>query len=403
MVAIACPLPRWPRVTPSLAVAAGLAAAGAGYWLANEFIPHHVHSLWGPYFLGPVGWLGAAGVAVWAVRRQPAFPSQTGTAIDLSGTIGVAALIGVFLVALQFILGMLGQFGHSPYAHSPRWLATNLLFGGSALLAFEAGRGLFLRGAARKSLTLALVGSTLIFTLIQFPIARYTNGGLLDNVEFWGAYFLPAAALGLVAGFFYIYGGLRASLLVTGPLLAFQYFSPILPVADWPIRALVGVAGPAMGLWIAEGLFAANEEPVQGTSRALPSISWVLTALVALAIFWFSFGFFGYQPAFVPSHSMEPHIQQGDLVLVGPVHAGSVRVGDVILYNLPNRQRVLHRVVEIRTGESGDTEYIFKGDNNNTEDLLPVRSDQFVGRYMGRVPKLGWIPIKFNQLVGKAR
>ncbi len=386
------------------AAALGLGAMALAYWLTNEFIPRNVYSLWGPYFLSPMTWLAAGGVALWAVRRQPAFPAQPAVrSVDLRTTALVAGLIGAFLVSLQVILGMLAEFGHSPYAHTPRWLAINFLFAGGALLAAEAGRGLFLRASAYRSLTFALVGSTLVFALIQFPVARYTRGGAMDNIEFWGAYFLPAAALGLVAGFFYIYGGLRAALLISAPVLAFQYFSPILPVADWPIRALIGVAGPAMGLWIAEGLFAADEEPVKGASRALPSISWVLTAVVALVIFWFSFGFFGFRPAFVPSHSMEPKIDQGDIVLVGPMDADSVKVGDIVLYELPNRQRVLHRLTEIRTGESGGTEYIFKGDNNNTEDLMPVKSEQFIGKYIGRVPKVGWVPIRFNQLIGKMR
>jgi signal peptidase I len=395
---------RMPQLAALPAAALGLGAVALAYWLANEVVPRNVYSLWGPYFLAPMCWLAAAGLCLWAVQRQPAFPAQDNTkAIDIRTTLIVAALVGCFLVALQFILGMLSQFGHSPYAHTPRWFAINALYAGAGVVAVEAGRGLFLRASAKQSLTFALVGSTLVFALIQFPVARYTRGSAIDNVEFWGAYFLPAAALGLVAGFFYIYGGLRAALLVCAPLLAFQYYSPILPSAEWPIRALVGVAGPAMGLWIAEGLFAAEEEPVKGASRALPSISWVLTAVVGLTIFWFSFGFFGFRPAFVPSHSMEPLINQGDLVLVGPTDADTVKVGDIVLYELPNRQRVLHRVADIRTGESGGREYIFKGDNNNTEDLMPVKSDQFIGKYIGRVPKLGWVPIRFNQLIGKAR
>ena len=395
---------RLPVVSALPAAAFAIASLLLAYWLTTEFISRHVYSLWGPYFLSPMTWLGAGAVCLWALRLQPAFAAeQRAIPIELRTTLIVSALVGIFLVSLQFILGMFAEFGRSPYAHTPRWLAINLLFAGSTLVALECGRGLFVRASAGRSLTFALVGSTLLFAFLQFPVARYTGGGFLENVEFWGAYFMPAAALGLVAGFFFVYGGIRAAILVTAPLLVFQYYSPILPVADWPIRALVGVAGPAVGLWIAEGLFAADEEPLQGASRGLPSIAWVLTAVVALSIFWFSFGFFGFRPAFVPSHSMEPMISQGDIVLVGPVDAATVAPGDVILYQLPNKQRVLHRVTEVRTGEEGGREFIFKGDNNNTEDLMPVKSDQFIGEYVGRVPKLGWVPIKFNQLVGKAR
>jgi signal peptidase I len=394
---------RIPTMQALPAAAVALGSVLLAYWLANEVIPVHIYSLWGPYFLAPMCWLAAAAVGVWAVRQQPRFVATGPATLPLRATLTVSILVGCFLVALQFILGMFAQFGHSPFAHTPRWFVINLLFAGSSLLAIEAGRGLFLRASARQSMTFALVGSTVLFALLQFPLTRFTGDGLRHNIEFWGSYFLPAAALGLLAGFFYVYGGLRAALLVTAPLTVFQYYSPILPVADWPIRALVGVGGPAVGLWIAEGLFAAEEEPLEGASRALPSVAWLLTAVVALAIFWFSFGFFGFRPAFVPSHSMEPNISQGDLVLVGPVNAADVKVGDIVLYQLPNKQRVLHRVVEIRTGENGGTEFIFKGDNNNTTDLMPVTGEQFIGRYVGRVPKMGWIPIKFNQLIGKAR
>lgn len=89
--------------------------------------------------------------------------------------------------------------------------------------------------------------------------------------------------------------------------------------------------------------------------------------------------------------------------MLGPVSAEGVEVGDIIMYELPNRQRVLHRVHEITTDENGTRIFIFKGDNNNTTDLHPVRDEQLLGEYRGRVPKVGWVPIKFNQMLGALR
>ena len=34
---------------------------------------------------------------------------------------------------------------------------------------------------------------------------------------------------------------------------------------------------------------------------------------------------------------MEPHINQGDMVLVGPVNPGDVKVGDIVMYEMSNR------------------------------------------------------------------
>ena len=51
---------------------------------------------------------------------------------------------------------------------------------------------------------------------------------------------------------------------------------------DW-LLALAGVAGPAIGLWIAEGLFTAEEAPEESTGFfKLPSVAWVMTAVLGL-------------------------------------------------------------------------------------------------------------------------
>ena len=390
-----------PALSALVAVTVALVAAR---WVAFYGVNQLTHSLWGPYFLGPLFWLGAASVAFFAYRHLAPLAAAEHS-VEPKTVLLVAGLVGVFLVALQLIIGVFSAFGHSPYAHSPRWLLTNLVFAGATVLMAECARGALLRSVGRWSLTLALVAASVGIAAVQFTNAQFLQDGFTNRAEFWGSQFIPLAAVGLVAGFFILYGGLAAGLLVSAPLVIFTYYSPVLPSAEWPITALVGVAGPAMGLWIAEGLFAA-EDPAAAEDKGffkLPSMAWVITAVIALAIFWFSFGFFGYRPAFVPSHSMEPHINQGDVVLVGPVNPDTVKVGQIVLYELPNKQRVLHRIIQITTGPTGAREFIFKGDNNNTPDILPVSPKQLVGSYIGRVPKIGWIAIKFNELLGRTQ
>lgn len=376
-----------------------LALAGA-YLLQREWLPSlGLQTLWSPYFLAPMGWLIAAGVAAYWVRRIPADAATETTTVDQRTVLVIAALLGLFLVSLQVIVGMFSNFGQSPYAHAPRWLAINTLFAGAPLLASELSRTVLLRIGKRYGLTLALIGTSLGFAALQFGQQQFMKDGFTAQAEFWGASFIPAAAMGLLAGFFALYGGWRAAIFVTAPLIAFTYFSPILPAAEWPILALVGVAGPAMGLWIAESMFESGAEEAEEESGffRLPSVAWVMTAVGGLIIFWFSFGFFGYLPAFVPSHSMEPLIRQGDIVLTRNIEPDDIKVGDIILYEMPNRQRVLHRVVSINKGEEGNRFFTFKGDNNSAEDGFPVTDEQIKARYLARVPKVGWLPIKFQQ------
>lgn len=387
------------RVSSPACWAIGLAAAAflAYYW-QREFAPLHFRSLFGAYVIAPAAWLVVAALAIQFVKRLPQ-EVEGPTRADQRTGFFVAGLIGLFLVSLQLIVGMFGGFGRSPFAHTPDWLVINAFFAGAPLLGIEAARTAFLRYGARYSLSLSLVATSLILAALQFGEHQLLADTFKAKAAFWGGSFLPAAALGLLAGFFAVYLGVRGALLVSAPLTAFMYFSPILPAAEWPIRALAGVAGPALGLWLAESFFEPreNEAARGGGWFSLPSVAWVVTAVIGLVMFWFSFGFFGYLPAFVPSHSMEPVIKQGDLVVTRDISPDDVKVGDIVLYELKGGQRVLHRVVDIRSGENGQRIFIFKGDNNNAEDLFPVEDEQIRTLYIGRVPKIGWLPIKVQK------
>lgn len=372
-------------------------------WWQFEFFPGKVQSLWGPYFFALLGWFAAAGTGIYYLRQIPAPPAEHD--VDEKTTLVIAGLVGLFLVALQVIVGIFTAFGISPYAHSIKYLALNTILAAAPLLATEAARTLILRQFGEKRLTLTLLATTIGLAAVQIAAHRFTEDTFKLQAEFWGRTFIPLAATGLLAGFFAIYGGLRGALLISAPLTAFVYYSPALPVAPWTALALAGVAGPAIGLWIAEGLFGDGEEVAESEQGffKLPSVAWVLTAIMGLVIFWFSFGFFGFKPSFVPSHSMEPLINQGDVVFVGPTDADAVKVGDIILYRMADGHEILHRVIEIQYTDAGTRRFVMKGDNNNSSDIYPVEEDQIKARYLGKVPKLGWVAIKFNQAIGNTR
>lgn len=81
-----------------------------------------------------------------------------------------------------------------------------------------------------------------------------------------------------------------------------------------------------------------------------------------------------YQVATVLSASMRPTIPEGSMVLITPMAARGVRVGDVVTYQIPveDRRVVTHRVVEIL--ESGDHPVIrTQGDANNAPDPWTAR------------------------------
>jgi signal peptidase len=100
---------------------------------------------------------------------------------------------------------------------------------------------------------------------------------------------------------------------------------------------------------------------------------------------------FGYQLKTVLSGSMEPGIKTGSIIAVKP--GGDMtrfKKGDVITFKSGDNVIVTHRIAKlINTG--GQVSYQTKGDNNKTEDLNPVLSNNVNAEYMGfTIPYLGY-------------
>jgi signal peptidase I len=111
----------------------------------------------------------------------------------------------------------------------------------------------------------------------------------------------------------------------------------------------------------------------------------------------------------VPTGSMTPAINEGDLVfvqnteifgMVKEFDASDVKTGDIILYNSINEtgksDSVIHRVVA--TNESqGEKYYILKGDANQFTDDENVCSEDITSRVVTwggnpiKIPGIGWI------------
>lgn len=99
----------------------------------------------------------------------------------------------------------------------------------------------------------------------------------------------------------------------------------------------------------------------------------------------------GYFPMIVLTDSMDPEIQSGDLIFCHTVEAEAVQVGDIISFYDPmgnGSTVVTHRVMEIKDEGTG-LSFITKGDNNNTEDQMPVQAEDVISLYKSRIAGAG--------------
>lgn len=98
--------------------------------------------------------------------------------------------------------------------------------------------------------------------------------------------------------------------------------------------------------------------------------------------------------------SMEPELQSGSLLLIDPIEASEVEVGDIIIYSVPSLIRdyynypplVAHRVIRVNKQL---LTFRTAGDNTG-EDPFAIRSQDLRGTVGKQIPHLG-LPLLFLQ------
>jgi len=99
----------------------------------------------------------------------------------------------------------------------------------------------------------------------------------------------------------------------------------------------------------------------------------------------------GATPMTILTQSMEPTYPPGTLVIVKPIDASDIRIGDPVTYQLKSGEPevVTHRVVAITTTD-GELSFTTKGDNNSIADGVPVKPVQIRGTVWYSVPYIGY-------------
>jgi len=101
----------------------------------------------------------------------------------------------------------------------------------------------------------------------------------------------------------------------------------------------------------------------------------------------------------VSSDSMEPNLKRGDYVICIGVRAEDIEVGDIIIFDLPHKSNIVHRVINKMKDSDGSWRFLTKGDNNSKPDEEPydiktwVREENIIGKVIFKIPYIGWITL----------
>ena len=103
---------------------------------------------------------------------------------------------------------------------------------------------------------------------------------------------------------------------------------------------------------------------------------------------------FGYKAFIVLSDSMsKTDFSAGDLVLVKEVDPSTLKEGDIIAYTSQNTsnygETVTHKTRKITTDANGEPGFVTYGTTTDTDDETIVTYPYVLGKYQGRIPKVG--------------
>jgi signal peptidase len=105
-----------------------------------------------------------------------------------------------------------------------------------------------------------------------------------------------------------------------------------------------------------------------------------------------------YEPVY--TGSMEPAIPVGSVVVIKPVEPETLKIGDIICFQLSQPTSITHRIINI-TSQG----FITKGDANEDPDQWTVRKENVIGKAIFTIPFIGYLgyfvrtPIGFILLI----
>lgn len=307
------------------------------------------------------------------------------------------SVCGILHVLSYFAFGFVDGVGMNMYDTSLPGIIKNILMLGSVLVFRELVRNHIINSVEKKYTVAFGIMIILVFSFAEINIkGLFELGSMEELLTFLSYNVLPPLLFNAFMTFSAYIAGSSGSIIYTLIINAPLWVISVLPNLRWITMLLIGSVYPLLCMIILRSV--QKSTSTRGKKREIKEqnpYSWIAVALVMVTFVWFALGIFPVVPSIVVSNSMVPAISKGDLILIEKTNADSLKIGDIIQYKLEDIQ-VFHRIIDVKYNQ-GIRYFITKGDANNAEDPNPVTEAQVMGKYIARIPYIGWPVILLRQ------
>lgn len=314
----------------------------------------------------------------------------------------IVLIIVTCYIIIYILLGLKVGYQRSPYSLKIDEILKNLVTIFGVFLFYEIVRTKIIK-TSNSWITFTIV--SIFFFVIRLEHQNFGNNiALTDLVEYILADVLNIIAESFLLTYLSKEGGYLLNFSYTIPIGLSFILLPIFPNLNWFIEVSLKYI-----LYIFIFLFVKYEDIIKikkKTKRELRNnspIKLIPSILIIFLIASFVAGLFPIKPVAVVSNSMKPSFKRGDICIIQKItdykQILNIKEGDIIEYQL-NNIFVLHRVSKIIQTDTGFY-YYTKGDNNENQDMLPVKEEQVVGKVIYVVHYLGYPSVWFSEWLSK--
>ena len=298
-------------------------------------------------------------------------------------------LITILIYTLIYLLsGLLVTFGKNPYSSSVRGIIINLFSSGLIIFCREYIRYKLINNVYNNDKKIIFTLIVIVFSLLDCNIVSITNN--LNSYYLFKQLFyviIPSLMKNILFTYMTMYTDYIPSFIYDIIYYLILWISPILPNSPWVLEAILNSTFPFMLLLYCKYYIHKKDRfHLNNISKPINPSGLLPFGIALVLLIWFALGIFPIKPVGIATASMHPELKVGDLAIIKKCTANDLKVQDIIEYQMEG-YTVIHRITNIYQSD-GEFFFITKGDNNDSEDKLPVSEEQLIGKVIFKIPYL---------------